>query len=252
MTGNITSALILSALAGLSTTIGSVLGISVKKVSPRFMSSSLGFAAGVMLYISFVELLARATGTVGLGMAQVAFFVGMMAMFAVDLVIPHEYMAEKAKVKGAVVDIKRTGVFVALGVAIHNFPEGMATFAGALESTKIGVAIALAIAIHNIPEGFAISAPIFAATGSRAKAFFYSFLSGVSEPVGAVIAALVLYPVLSPAVLAYMMAFVAGLMVFISLDELVPASRVYGFDHIAILMVILGMAVMGGSLLLLG
>lgn len=245
------AALALSALAGLSTTIGSLLGISVKKVSPKFMSANLGFAAGVMIFISFVELFARSVNAVGLSLASLAFFGGMFFMFALDFLIPHEYIGEHAESKGEPIDIKRTSLFVALGVAIHNFPEGMATFASAMDNIKIGIATAFAIAVHNIPEGIAVSAPIFVATKSRKKAFFYSFLSGVSELVGAVLAALVLYSILTPAILAYMLAFVAGLMVFISLDELVPASRVYGFDHTAILAMILGMIVMWASLIVL-
>jgi len=252
MTDNILYALALSALAGLSTTIGSLIGISVKRVSPRFMSANLGFAAGVMIFVSFVELFVRSIDILGLAKASTAFFLGMLSMFALDFAIPHQYMSEQATRKGEVVDMKRTGLFVALGIAIHNFPEGMATFTGALDNIRMGVAIAFAIAVHNIPEGLAVAAPIFAATNSRKKAFFYSFLSGLSEPIGAALAALVLYPILTPAVLAYMLAFVAGLMVFISLDELVPASRAYGFDHTAILAVILGMAVMWASLLLIG
>jgi ZIP family zinc transporter len=140
---------------------------------------------------------------------------------------------------------------VALGIGIHNFPEGMATFAGALQDLSLGVAIAGAIALHNIPEGLAVSAPIYAATGSRRKAFLWSFLSGVAEPAGAAVAALVLMPFLTETVLGLMLAVVAGIMVFISLDELVPVARSFGQEHLSIVGVGLGMAVMAASLWLL-
>jgi ZIP family zinc transporter len=145
----------------------------------------------------------------------------------------------------------KTGLFVALGIGIHNFPEGMAAFAGALEDPSLGIAIAVAIAIHNIPEGLAVSAPVYAATGSRAKAFWWSFLSGVAEPVGAGLAALVLMPFLNETVLGFVLAAVAGIMVFISLDELVPIARSFGEEHLSIVGVVVGMVVMALSLWML-
>jgi len=137
---------------------------------------------------------------------------------------------------------------VALGIGIHNFPEGMATFAGTLQDVSLGTAIAVAVAIHNIPEGLAVSAPVYAATGSRRKAFLWSFLSGVAEPAGAAVAAVLLLPFLNTTVLGLMLSVVAGIMVFISLDELVPVARSFGQEHLSILGVVTGMAVMAGSL----
>jgi len=145
----------------------------------------------------------------------------------------------------------KTGLFVALGIGIHNFPEGMAAFAGALEDPALGIAIAVAIAIHNIPEGLAVSAPVYAATGSRGKAFLWSFLSGVAEPIGAGLAALVLMPFLSEMVLGFVLASVAGIMVFISLDELVPVARSFGEEHLSIVGIVAGMMVMALSLWML-
>ncbi len=252
MEGNVAAALALTAVAGLATTIGSLLGIFVKKPGPRFMALTLGFAGGVMILVAFVELLQGGIEAVGFGLAHVAFFVGMLGMFLIDFLIPHEYLAEHhhgdGGEKGA---LMRTGLLVALGLAIHNFPEGMATFAGALQDLSLGVAIAAAIALHNIPEGLAVSAPIYAATGSRRQAFFWSFLSGVAEPVGAIVAAFFLLPFLNDAVLGLMLAAVAGIMVFISLDELVPVARSFGQEHLSIAGVGLGMAVMAASLWLL-
>lgn len=252
MPGNVAIALVLTTLAGLSTTIGSLMGIFVRKPGPRFMALTLGFSGGVMVLVSFVELLAGGIEAVGFGPAHVGFFGGMLAMFLIDFLIPHEYMAEHHRAEGREQDaLLKTGLLVALGIGIHNFPEGMATFAGTLQDVRLGVAIAVAIAIHNIPEGLAVSAPVYAATGSRSKAFLWSFLSGVAEPVGAVVAALFLLPFLNATVLGLMLSVVAGIMVFIALDELVPVARSFGQEHLSILGVVVGMAVMAASLWML-
>jgi len=252
MVGNIAVALALTALAGLSTTIGGLLGIFVKKPGPRFMALTMGFAGGVMILVSFVELLQGGVETVGFGPAHLAFFAGMLGMFLIDFLIPHEYMAEHHHAEGnGQGALMKTGLLVALGIGIHNFPEGMATFAGALQDLSLGVAIAGAIALHNIPEGLAVSAPVYAATGSRSRALLWSFLAGVAEPAGAAVAALVLMPFLNDAVLGLMLAVVAGVMVFISLDELLPVARSFGQEHLSIVGVGLGMAVMAASLWML-
>ena len=249
--------LILSTVAGLSTLIGSVLGVITREPGPRFMALTLGFSAGVMLHVSFVELLQAGVEAVGFAPAHIAFFVGMVAMFLVDVSIPHDYLAEHHR-PGRTADrtpeqskLLKTGLFVALGIGIHNFPEGMASFVGALQEPSLGIAIAVAIAIHNIPEGLAVAAPVIAATGSRKKAFLWSALSGLAEPLGAGIAALVLLPFLSDALLGYVLAAVAGIMVFITLDELVPVSRSFGKEHLSIIGVGLGMLVMFLSLWML-
>jgi ZIP family zinc transporter len=258
--GDIEFALLLSALAGLSTTIGSILALFFQEPGPRVMTLTLGFSGGVMILVSFVELLARGIETIGFAPANLAFFGGMVAMFLIDALIPHDYMAEhhhtdldsdqdeEGAMKGRLL---KTGLFVALGLAIHNFPEGMASFATALSDPQVGIAIASAIAIHNIPEGLAVSAPVYAATGSRRKAFWWSFLSGVAEPVGALLAAIVLLPFLSEAVLGVVLSAVAGIMVFISVDELLPVSRAYEEEHLSIVGVVVGMAVMSLSLWML-
>jgi ZIP family zinc transporter len=251
MDGAFGTALLLTSVAGLATGIGSLLGIAIRP-SARFMSASLGFAAGIMIHISFVELLPNAMEVLGFLPAHLAFFGGMGLMFAIDVSIPHIYMAESPSKKGPRDRIWRTGVLVALGIGIHNFPEGMATFAATLKDIDLGIAMAVAIAVHNIPEGLAVSTAIFAATGSRKKAFLYSLFSGLAEPVGAGLAALVFLPILTPTLLAWILAAVGGVMVFITLDELVPASKAYGHEQIAILAAVIGMAVMAASLWLLG
>lgn len=193
--------LLLAMGAGLSTTIGSLLGVVARRPGPKFMGFTLGFSAGVMILISFMELLTGAIRIEGVGFlrAHIAFFIGMAVYFLIDLLVPHEYLGQhdhrlgKYDLAGgkAPQALERTGVLVALGLSIHNFPEGMATFIGGMEDIHLGLAIAVAIAIHNIPEGLAISAPIYAATGSRRKAFLWSFFSGVSEIIGACLTAIV-------------------------------------------------------------
>jgi ZIP family zinc transporter len=216
------------------------------------MSFTLGFSAGVMILVSFVELLQSSIQYIGFLSAHIALFIGMAGIFLIDLLVPHSYMGQhdhgEDRSRG---ELMRVGLLVALGIGIHNFPEGMATFAGALEDVRLGIAIAVAIAIHNIPEGLAVSAPIYAATGSRGRAFLWSFLSGVSEPVGAALAALVLLPFLTEAVLGWILAAVAGIMVSISMDELVPAAKSFGREHVPIAGVISGMVIMALSLWLL-
>lgn len=251
MEHNVGIALLLTAAAGLSTTAGSFLGLAVRKPGPRFMGFTLGFSGGVMILVSFVELLRRSIESLGFLSAHLAFFIGMASIFLIDLLVPHEYVGQHDHKERSEGGLTRIGLLVAFGVGIHNFPEGMATFAGALRDVNLGVAIAVAIAIHNIPEGLAVSAPVYAATGSRGKAFLWSFLSGVSEPVGAALAALVLLPFLTEILLGWVLAAVAGIMVSISIDELVPAAKSFGSEHTPILGAIAGMFIMALSLWLL-
>ncbi len=245
--------LMLSALAGLSTTVGSLVGLFWTNPGPRMMTLTLGFSGGVMLHVSYVELLQSSVNDIGFGPAHTAFFFGMVLMFLLHMLIPHDYGAERRApgARNGEGRLLQSGIFVAVGLGLHNFPEGMAAFVGALEDRALGAAIAVAIALHNIPEGLAVSAPIYAATRSRSKAFWWSFLSGVSEPLGAVVAAVVLLPVLNATILGYVLAMVAGVMVFIALDELVPISRTLGFEHLSIMGVVAGMLVMAVSLWML-
>ena len=252
MNNNIGMALLLTAGAGLSTTVGSLIALAARKPGPRFMGFTLGFSAGVMILVSFVELLGEGIQIIGFVPAHTGFFIGMICFFLIDYFIPHEYIGQQdhGEIQSSS-RLMRTGLLIALGIGIHNLPEGMVTFAGAVKDVRLGIAIAVAIAIHNIPEGLAVSAPIYAATGSRKKAFFWSFLSGVSEPVGAGLAALILLPVLTSTVLGWVLVGVAGIMVAISIDELVPVAKSYDMEHTPIIGVIMGMFVMALSLWLL-
>lgn len=254
---NVGIALALTLVAGLSTGIGSAIAYFIKHPKVLYLSFSLGLSAGVMIYVSFVELLPDAIEALGERWSVLFFFIGIGFIALIDLLVPerenpHNYEGlEEPKSPDASHHLMRTGVMTALAIGIHNFPEGLATFASALNDVHLGIFIAVAIAIHNIPEGMAVSMPIYFATGNRNKAFLYSFLSGISEPVGAVIGYLVLMPFLTPMVLAGTLAFVAGVMIYISLDELLPMAHRYGHGHLVISGVILGMLVMAVSLLIL-
>ena len=256
----------LTLFAGLATGIGSALSLLTKRTNTKFLSVALGFSAGVMIYVSFVEILMKAKDALiselGMTMGNWAtvggFFFGILVIALIDKLIPsvenpHEIHtveemdgnseAHKAK-------LMRMGTFTALAIAIHNFPEGLATFTAALADPSLGIPIAVAIAIHNIPEGIAVAVPIFYATGSRMKAFKLSFLSGLSEPVGAIIGYLLLYRFFNDAMFGFIFATVAGIMVYISLDELLPSAREYGEHHLSMYGLIAGMAVMALSLLM--
>lgn len=269
MTAEIGHALLLSLMAGCATGIGSAIAFFARKTNTKFLSFSLGLSAGVMIYISFMELLYNArqqldliTGDSSQGglITAAAFFGGIFVAGLIDKFIPdtenpHELHSVE-EIGGALNPehthrLRRMGIVTALAIAIHNFPEGIATFVSALDSAQVGVAVAVAVAIHNIPEGIAVSVPIYFSTGSRKKAFWFSFASGLAEPVGAVFAYLLLMPFLTPLLMECTFAVVAGIMVYISLDELLPAAHQYGHSHLAIYGLVAGMAVMALSLLLL-
>lgn len=258
----------LTLFAGLSTGIGSALAFFARKTNTRFLSVSLGFSAGVMIYISFVELFFESRTLListygsdkGSWITVTGFFSGILLTGIIDKIIPavknpHEiHRVEEMNTATAEKrsnNLLRVGIFTALIITIHNFPEGIATFAIALNDLKLGIPIAVAIAIHNIPEGIAVSVPVFYATGNRKKAFMYSFLSGLSEPVGALIGYFVLLPFFNQATYGILYALIAGIMVFISLDELLPAAREYGEHHLSVYGLIAGMALMAISLLVL-
>lgn len=264
-THNILFALGLTIFAGLSTGIGSLMSLLSKKFNPKFLAGSLGFSAGVMIYVSLVEIFVKAKDSliaangvkIGNIYTVLAFFAGIALIALIDKLIPsfenpHEIknIDEKNLNTANSKKLLRMGMFSALAIAIHNFPEGLATFMGALSDPTLGVSIAVAIAIHNIPEGIAVSVPIYYATQNRKKAFWYSFLSGFAEPVGAIIGFFILRNIFNESTFGLIFASVAGIMVYISLDELLPTAEEYGEHHIAIGGLIAGMAVMAVSLLL--
>ena len=297
---NVWIALGLTAFAGLSTGVGSVIAFVAKRTNYRFLSVATGFSAGVMLYVSFMEILVKGTGALTEAYGRywghwgnaASFFGGIFLIGIIDRLVPsagnpHEVHteAETAPLRdpgapypdfdGIKADpthaptgahdhrvrhgkLLRMGLFTALAITIHNFPEGLATFLAALQDPGLGVAIAIAIALHNIPEGISVSVPIYYATGSRKKAFVYSLLSGIAEPIGAGVAYLSLRlfvggesGVVPPELMGILFGGVAGIMVFISLDELLPTSRAYGKGHDSLYGLLAGMILMALSLLLM-
>lgn len=251
--------------AGLATGIGSAVAFFARRTNKRLLAFSLGLSGGVMVYVSFVELFRQAEVTLagvwgerwGSVCTVLAFFGGILLIGIIDRLVPsvenpHEaHTVEEMDARPTHPKLMRMGVMTALAIAIHNFPEGIATFTTAVDNRTLGVAIAVAIAIHNIPEGIAVSIPIFYATGDRRRAFRLSLLSGLAEPVGALLAWAVLMPFMSPTLMGCVLAGVAGIMVFISIDELLPAAREYGEAHVSIYGVVTGMALMAVSLILL-
>ncbi|MDG6217904.1 MAG: zinc transporter ZupT [Candidatus Thermoplasmatota archaeon] len=253
---NLYMAFLLTTLAGLSTGIGSTIAYFIKKPNISYLCFSLGLSAGIMLYVSFVELIPEAFAGIGEVWGIYAFFAGMIIMGMIDVFIPdfenpHHFKTMVGKEGKVDNKLMRVGLFTALAIAIHNFPEGIAIFGSSLVNVELGLLIAFAIAVHNIPEGISVSMPIFYATGDKKKAFFYSFISGLSEPLGAVVGFFILLPFLSEWILSFLLAFVAGIMVYISVDELLPAAHEYGHGHCALLGLMLGMFIMAISLLFL-
>ncbi len=258
---NVGFAFLLTLIAGLSTCIGGIIALSTKKDNKTFLSFSLGFSAGVMIYVSFVEIFQKSLNElitfhgekIGTWITVIAFFGGIALIAFIDFMMPKEHNPHEFDNLDDVKSessLMRMGIFTALAIAIHNFPEGIATFVTALQDINLALPIVIAIALHNIPEGIAVAAPIYHATGSKSKAFFFSFLSGIAEPVGALLAWLVLMPFLNETLFGIIYAGVAGIMVFISIDELLPAARAYDKYHLSIFGFILGMAFMALSLLL--
>lgn len=284
------TAFALTIFAGLSTGIGSLIAWFAKHTNTRFLSVILGFSAGVMIYVSMIEIfqeannhLTSALGTAGSWVTVAGFFGGMLIIGIIDRFVPaadnpHEMRMVEDMACEVPEDeengnrkrrkrrrlrlsafqtashhngkLMRLGILTAMAIAVHNFPEGIATFVAALKEPSLGISIAIAIAIHNIPEGIAVSVPVYCATGDRRKAFKWSLLSGLSEPLGALVGYLVLVSIMNDVIFGIIFACIAGIMVFISLDEILPTAREYGEPHLSIYGMVAGMAVMAVSLLL--
>jgi ZIP family zinc transporter len=260
----------LTLLAGLATGIGSALALFARTTNTRFLSAALGFSAGVMIYVSFVEILADARASLaaelgarpGAWATVLAFFGGIGLTALIDRLVPaaenpHEVHRVEEMHGGEggrrrpEAHLMRMGLLSAAAITLHNFPEGIATFVAALDDPRLGASIAAAVAIHNIPEGIAVAVPVFYATGSRLRAFSWSFLSGLSEPLGAFVAWWLLAGLAGATLRGILFAAVAGVMVFISFDELLPTAREYGEHHLAVYGLTSGMAVMAVSLALM-
>lgn len=275
ISNNITIAFLLTLMAGLSTGIGSAVVLITKRTNEKLLSFSLGLSAGVMLYVSFVEILGKSVESLSIVygekmgniMAVIGFFIGIGIIAIIDKFMPD--IDKPCKVKNLGYDnnecfsnenelgenknkndLMRMGIFTALAISIHNFPEGLATFISAIDDPEVGVAIAFAIAIHNIPEGIAVAVPIYYATGNRVKAFKLSLLSGITEPIGALIGYFCFIRFFGDEAFGFIFSAVAGIMVYISLDELLPAAKEYGEHKISMWGLIIGMIIMAISLIL--
>jgi ZIP family zinc transporter len=257
----------LTLFAGLATGIGSIIAFTTDRTNKTVLSASLSFSAGVMIYVSFVEIFQKAKISLSVPLGEhmgavvttAAFFGGIALIALIDKLVPsHENPHELHKVEemsdGALTQsqksLYRVGIVTALAIALHNFPEGLATFIATIEDPKLGLHIAFAVAMHNIPEGIAVAVPIYFATGSRKKAFLYSFASGFAEPIGALIGYLLVMHFFNEMTFGILFSMVAGIMIYISFDQLLPAARTYGNHHVSVISLIAGMAVMAVSLLL--
>jgi len=247
--GNILAALALTLFAGLATGIGSLAAYFMPRPDMRYMSLSLGFAAGVMIYVGFVDLFCSSKSVLGFGYANLFFLLGLALIYALDHLIPHIHM--DGQVDSQCNRLYRSGIMTTIGMAIHNLPEGMTVALVSLADLRLGVPVAVAIAIHNIPEGMACSIPLYCATSDRKRSCLLSFAAGMTEPLGAVLAVLLLYPFLNDWLLAAASALVAGIMVFISFDELLPIASRYGSEHIANMGLIAGFSIMMAGLYLM-
>lgn len=262
---NVLIAFLNTAFAGLATMIGALIVFLSGSDNKKFLSTALGFSAGVMIYISFMEMMPMATenfmdtmGEKQAGMATLAAFFGSMLLFGLishlvpEADEPHEIRTtEEIEEEVEKKRLESVGIKSALAIGVHNFPEGMVTFMTTLLDPAMGISIAVAIAMHNIPEGVGVAVPIFFATGKKKRALWFTFLSGISEPIGALLAYLILRPFLTTTLFGIVFAGISGIMVLISFDELLPASRAYGETHLSLIGLILGMLVMGVSLILL-
>lgn len=260
-------ALLLSLLAGLATSIGGWLAVHRRFRSDSALSVMMAFAAGAMIFLSFVEIIPAAVEMLedgsGIHLAELitygAFAVGIVMVGLIDRFLPDtlnpsevESNNKKTKHSKKSLQLLRSGYLVALVLAVHNFPEGMGTFIAANQDIQSGLVLAIAIAIHNVPEGIAVAAPVYAATKSRKKAFWWATLSGLTEPLGAVVAALLVALVIPMELQGAMLALVAGMMVFIAIDELMPAARRYQTRlHQPIYGFLLGVVVVAVSMILL-
>ena len=253
------TALGVTALAGLATGIGGLITMRSRSDNRRLLTFAMGLSAGVMVYISFMELLPQAIEAFGGDKAAnawaiLAFFAGIGLIALIDRLVPEDENPHEAHTMDELKrddnhHFKHTGTMLALAIGIHNFPEGMATFVSAMDGLEVALPIVIAIAIHNIPEGIAVFVPIYCSTGDRRKALRYTFLTGLSEPLGALAGACFLLPFWTPAVNAVCLAAVAGIMVYISFDELLPGAERYGKHHTALTGVMVGMALMAISLI---
>lgn len=242
-------ALLFSLAAGLSTLLGALIVFIVKGKSEKAVTASLGFAAGVMISVSFLDMLPNAADALSqwagpqLGViCMIASLVaGVLVAAGIDHFVPHEHLEGQEQSHG---NMYRLGMMSMLAIAVHNFPEGIATFMAGISDAKLGLSIAVAIAMHNIPEGITVAMPVYYATGNKKRALWFTFLSGISEPLGALLAFLVLRPFINDLLLGFVFGLVSGIMLYIAIEELIPSSRQYGYTRLALFSTIAGICIM--------
>jgi zinc transporter, ZIP family len=259
LTSNVAIAFMVCLFAGLSTVVGALFLLRVEKMDPRILAFGLAFAGGAMVYVSLGEIFSKSHGAFGQAFADkqaytyatLAFFAGVLLLALVDRLIPNPHNGSAGQISdNKPDDVKRVGVLAALAISAHNLPEGLATFFATLDDPIVGLPLAGAIAIHNIPEGVSIAIPIYYATGSKQKAVAATIISALAEPAGAIIGYLILAPYLSPTVFGIVFGVIAGAMVFLALDELLPAAKRYSKGHETVYGMVLGMAVLATSLVM--
>ncbi len=258
MDNTVLFAFFITLLAGAATGLGSIMALFTKQTNTKFLAGSLGFSAGVMIYVSMIEIFSKAKtflsaslgDNMGYMITTASFFAGVIFIGITDYLVPSAEGDIGCRPENGGSSLKRMGVMTALAIGIHNFPEGMVTFTSALRDPHLGIAIAVAIAIHNIPEGIATSVPIYYSTGSKKKAFAVSFFSGITEPLGALIGYSLLYRYFDDTLFGILFGTIAGIMVFISIEELLPMAREYEKSKITVIGFISGMLVMAISLLM--
>lgn len=251
MNHNAMVALILSFMAGISTIVGAIIVFLSKGKNEKTVTFALGFSAGVMICVSFTDLFPYAETTLvnyygkfyGVILTMFYMLMGMIFAMLIDKFIPHEtHTARSSNDKN--IKLYRVGIVTMIAITLHNFPEGIATFMSSYQNVTLGTSIALAIAMHNIPEGIAVAMPIYYSTGDRAKAFRYTLYSGLSEPFGAVMAYFILKPFINEFLLGLIFAFVMGIMLYISFEELIPSSREYGHYNLSLYSIFAGICLM--------
>lgn len=262
MPTNYKIALLMTFFAGLATVVGGIFTFFIKRTNIRALSIGLGFSAGVMIFLSFTEILKNSKDLLlrffpnhADWVVFAGFGLGMVVAILIDYFMPdhieQDLFEKQEDCKHSCHRIRRAGLLTAIAISVHNFPEGMATFFVSTQNLTLGFSVAVAIAIHNIPEGIAVALPIYHATGKKRLAIWYTFLSGISEPIGAILGLIALNYFLPHAAVGFLFAAVAGIMVYISFDTILPLSREYGDGHYSVFGILSGIFFIWASLLLL-
>ena len=260
---NFAPAMLITLFAGLATTIGGGIAFIVKKNNLKALSVGLGFSAGVMIFVSFMDMLPEANKLLKTNfpnnhewLTYLGFVIGLLVAIAIDYFLPDHIDEEDVlHPEGPAhrnYKIKRAGLFTAIAICVHNFPEGLATFLTTTQNITLGLSVGIAIAIHNIPEGIAVALPMYHVTGKKRYAMLYAALSGITEPIGALVGMFIFGLFLPQILVGVLMAAVAGIMIYISFDTLLPLAKEYGDWHQSLVGILSGVLVIWLSLILIG